>query len=157
MLYYEVKINKYIQIKIQRPDAPNKQIYDLENINLGLHELIDWILLLPIAPEKEEELYWKAKAGHLDPIMKEKAALKNLKEINIKLIDEIVVLEMKLKELKTEKMNMEKRIENIRLRETSQAITLETEIEKLKNKVAAYEHQKKKGDGKNGGKRKNIL
>ena len=159
MLDYSIEIKDDIVITIKKPVAPQEQLEQLEIMKdmLLLHEFIHWISFLPIDPTKEEWGYWEAKAGHLDPIMKEKAALKNLKEINIKLIDEIVVLEMKLKELKTEKMNMEKRIENIRLRETSQAITLETEIEKLKNKVAAYEHQKKKGDGKNGGKRKNIL
>ncbi len=154
MLDYKIEIKDEILIRIKKPIAPQEQLDDLKSmkVDLDIHGFIDWVSWLPIDPQSEEWAYWEARAGHLDPLVEQQKTIKEMQQDRERLKAEIKELNKTIKEIKKEKEEIYNEYNT-----SSRVIALKKENEKLKHKLEAYEHHKKKGDGKNGGKRKNIL
>ena len=146
MLDYSIEIKDDIVITIKKPVAPQEQLEQLEIMKdmLLLHEFIHWISFLPIDPTKEEWGYWEAKARFVDPVLGQQGYIRKQGR-------KIAEMEKELEELEKENSNMNREVEEARKiiknkawTNKSLVITLETENEKLKNKLDAYEHHKKK-------------
>ncbi len=145
MLDYKIQIKKEnIVITIKKPPRTGKEDYEtLESLkhDLDLKSFIDWIDWMPIHPRDEEWVYWEAKAGTISP----------LGEIRYELEGKLKKLNEENKTLKEENGDLHKQVEDLnQIIETkswplkSRVIALETENEKLKHKLEAYEHHSKK-------------
>ena len=144
MLNYTIDIKNDIIIKIKQPKGVDKQ--DLKTLgslknDLDLLSFIEWIDWMPIHPRDEEWAYWEAKAGTISPLGQIREELENrikeLKEENKKLREENSSLLQQVREC-------QEIIETKSWPSKSRVIALKEENEKLKHKLEAYEHHKKK-------------
>ena len=127
MLNYKIEIKEDIIITITKPEAPQEQIDDLENMksSLDLHEFLDWVSWLPINPQDEEWAYWEARAGHLDLLVEQQEEIRSLKE--------------KLEVIEKENKELERIVDSKSWPAKSRVIALEEENQKLKNRLSAFE------------------
>lgn len=127
MLNYKIEIKEDIIITITKPEAPQEQIDDLENMksSLDLHEFLDWVSWLPINPQDEEWAYWEARAGHLDLLVEQQEEIRSLKE--------------KLEMIEKENKELERIVDSKSWPAKSRVIALEEENQKLKNRLSAFE------------------
>ena len=146
MLDYTIDIKDNIIITIKKPVAPPEQLEQLQIMKdqLLLHEFIHWISWLPIDPNKEEWAYWESKAKYIDPVLEQQEYIRKQGK-------RVSEMEKELDELKRENSNLKKEVEasrkiikNKAWTNKSLVITLKIENEKLKHKLEAYEHHKKK-------------
>lgn len=138
MLDYTIEIlEDKILISIKKPEAPNEQLEELNSMknDLDIYGFIEWVSLLPLDPASEEWAYWEVKSGHWDPWIEQERIVNGMKEELRKIKEEIEKVNKNIQELHTKESRWD---------ETSRIIALETENEKLKNKLEAYEHHKKK-------------
>ena len=144
MLDYKIEINDNIIVTIKKPKGTvEEDIETLESLkkDLDLKSFIDWIDWMPIHPRDEEWAYWEAKAGTISPLGQIRGELENrikeLKEENKKLREENSSLLQQVREC-------QEIIETKSWPSKSRVIALKEENEKLKHKLEAYEHHKKK-------------
>ena len=134
MLNYKIEIKEDIIITITKPEAPQEQIDDLENMksSLDLHEFLDWVSWLPINPQDEEWAYWEARAGHLDLLVEQQEEIKRMQK-------EIRSLKEKLEVIEKENKELERIVDSKSWPAKSRVIALEEENQKLKNKLQAFQ------------------
>ncbi len=146
MLDYTIDISDKIIITIKKPIAPPEQLEQLKIMKdtLLLPEFIHWVSWLPIDPDKEEWAYWEAKARFVDPVLGQQEYIRKQGR-------KIAEMEKDLDELNKENSNMKKELEELHKiiknkawTNKSLVIALKEENEKLKHKLEAYEHHKKK-------------
>ena len=146
VLDYTIDIKDNIIITIKKPVAPPEQLEQLKIMKdtLLLPEFIHWVSFLPIDPTKEEWGYWEAKARFVDPVLGQQEYIRKQGR-------KIAEMEKELEELEKENSNMKREVEEARKiiknkawTNKSLVIALKEENEKMKHKLEAYEHHKKK-------------
>ena len=143
MLNYAIEIkDDTMAITIKKEILKDLSKKDLEELNYLSHDMdlcsfLDWVDWLPISDMDKEMAYWEVKYPQLSPLEKLKNTVEELKKEIENLKDENTNLHKELNEY-------EKKIKDKNELKESQLITLKLENEKLKNKLEAYEHHKKK-------------